>query len=424
MAIEIVKSVEECIIPIAGGQTIVDYSLTKGQDYTNCVPFASWRQPGVNNDPREFLLNVIMSSGNVRLQRNQTGVAIEAVVYVVEFEPSKVKVQQGIWEIVSGAYTDTITLGDTVDKNSSAMVAYHRYNAGEVPGYFQCGRYIKSNTQIEFQRWHNPATICLGHYYVFEALNGEFSVAHYDTGNFATGSTEYDLTISSVDTTRTFIIGSGMNSNTSWAMEENAYMVRLKTSTTIGFWKYSGTADASRWWVQAVECANDAIFVQHRYIYLDPSTEYDEWTLPQPVDPATAIAWNPNPPYIRADGSPWENGICLNYIHTDGTKVRSQRYLPSTPDDDAYLYVSTIEFTGTAFYCEGTVRVDGTLTSGIDVNMYRREDDMFLGHDYTTISGTFAIPSRFHDEYHYILAKSAVSGTNSAVLDWLLSPTG
>ncbi len=423
MAIGIVKSVEECFIPIAGGLTIVDYSLTKGQDYTNCVPFASWRQPGVNNDPREFLLDVIMQSGpQVRLQRHQTGIALEAVVYVVEFEPSKVKVQQGIWEIVNSAYTDTVTLGDTIDKSSSAMIAYNRYNAGEVPGYFQCGRYIKSNTQVEFQRWHNPTTVCYGHYYVFEALNGEFSVSHYDTGNFATGAAWYDMSIVSVDTVRTFIIGWGMNSNTSWAMEENSFIVRLKDSVTVGFQKFSSTADTNRFWVQVIECADDSIFVQHRYAYLDNSTVYDDWTIPQPVDPATSIAWNPNPPYSMADGSPWENGLYRNYIHTSGTKVRSQRYLPSIPDDDGYIYVSAIEFTGTAFYCEGTVRVDGALTSGIDVNLYRREDDMFLGHNTTTVSGTFAIPSRFHEEHHYILAKSTVSGTNSAVLDWLLSP--
>jgi hypothetical protein len=70
------------------------------------------------------------------------------------------------------------------------------------------------------------------------------------------------------------------------------------------------------------------------------------------------------------------------------------------------------------YTCSGTVRVDEILTSGIEVRLYRRSDGSLVGADTTTVAGTFAVASSFN-EYHFAIAMSLSSGTNSLIYDWL-----
>ena len=73
------------------------------------------------------------------------------------------------------------------------------------------------------------------------------------------------------------------------------------------------------------------------------------------------------------------------------------------------------------YTCSGTVRVDDVLTSGIEVRLYRRSDGAPVGSDTTTAAGTFSIESSFN-EYHFAIAMSPASGTNSLIYDWI-NPT-
>jgi hypothetical protein len=425
MAVGIIKSVEQCAITVNNTQSTVDYTLTKGQDVSNCVPFATWKASTASNStPDNWLFDVEMlsSPARVRVQRDGTNETYYVVVYVVEFEPTKVKVQQGTWQIGNGASSDTETLGDSVTMNRTCLQTYYRFSSNnQTPRDMMVASKLNSTTQVRMERWGTPAYICNGHYYVFEALNNEWTVTHYDTGD--TAANPVDTAIPAVVVARTFLIGSTKTVETTNAIEQNSHFFRLENSTNVEIRRWSG-GDTSRHYFQVIECADDSIFVQHRYAYGDDSTVYDEWTLPQAVDTDTSIAHNPNTqPYCRTDGSGWYLGIYRHYIASAGTKLRMERYLPSPPDDDCYFVGQVIEFTGTEFFCEGTVRVDGTLTSGIEVNLYRREDDLLVGTDTTTAAGTFTIPSRFHGERHYLIAKATVSGMNSAIVDWLLSPS-
>jgi hypothetical protein len=71
-----------------------------------------------------------------------------------------------------------------------------------------------------------------------------------------------------------------------------------------------------------------------------------------------------------------------------------------------------------SYTCSGTVKVDDILTSGIDVRLYRRSDGAPVGSDTTTVAGTFSIASPFN-EYHFAIAMSPGSGTNSLIYDWI-----
>jgi hypothetical protein len=68
------------------------------------------------------------------------------------------------------------------------------------------------------------------------------------------------------------------------------------------------------------------------------------------------------------------------------------------------------------FTCSGTVTVNGVLTDGIPVRLYRRSTGEFIG-EYTTISGgSFTIDS-IYDEEHYILALYTDDTTNALIYD-------
>lgn len=426
MSVGIIKSVEQCSITVNNGQNTVDYTLTKGQDVSNCVPFATWKATTTSNStPDNWLFDVEMLSGpaRVRVQRNSSLQQYLVMVYVVEFEPTKVKVQQGTWEIGNGASTDAVTLGDSVTTNRTCLQTYYRFNSSDqIPRDHMIACRLYSTTQLQMARWQTPTYICTGHWYVFEALDSEWTVTHYDTGD--TTAQEINTTIPSVVTDRTFLIGSSMTDNTTSAIEESTFFIRLENSTNVEIRRWANSGDTSRTFFQVIECADDSIFVQHRYAYGDASTVYDEWTLPQAVDVNTSIAHNPNMlPYCRTDGSGWYLGFYRHYIASAGTKLRMERYLPSPPDDDCYFVGQVIEFTGTEFFCEGTVRVNGTLTSGVEVDLYHRDSDLHVGTTTTAGDGTFTIPSRFHGDLHYLVAKSTVSGLNSAIIDWLLAPS-
>jgi hypothetical protein len=71
-----------------------------------------------------------------------------------------------------------------------------------------------------------------------------------------------------------------------------------------------------------------------------------------------------------------------------------------------------------AYTCSGTVYVNETLTSGIEVRLYRRSTGLLVGSDITTVAGTFGIESSYN-EYHYVIALYTTSGTSALIYDWL-----
>jgi hypothetical protein len=74
-----------------------------------------------------------------------------------------------------------------------------------------------------------------------------------------------------------------------------------------------------------------------------------------------------------------------------------------------------------AYTCSGTVQIDEVLASGIEVRLYKRANGALVGSAITTVSGTFTIESAFN-EYHYLVAMSQWTTTNSLIYDWI-SPT-
>lgn len=111
-----------------------------------------------------------------------------------------------------------------------------------------------------------------------------------------------------------------------------------------------------------------------------------------------------------------------NWSTVDSGDYSWYLYATSSGENDTS---STYEFTK-KYKCEGYVEVDGTLTSGIPVRLYRRDTGELIGSDIsTTESGIFSIETTYN-EYYYAVAlyASTVSGvditeTNALIYDHL-----
>ena len=271
MPLGIIKSVEQCLLTVSTGQGYVDYTLTKGQDPANCVPFATYvAAQAANSTPNQNVFDFVILDGppRVRARRGGSTGTHYTAIYVVEFEPTKIKVQQGSWQIATGTTTDTVTLGDTIVKNNSALITYYRYSgsgsSNVIPRDMMAASRVLSNTQIQMERTGAATPACDGAYYVMEALNGEWSVTHYDSGNQTGAIVNY--TIPSVIMNRTFLIGSNKTDETSTAIEGWAWFCRLQNATSVQLYRWNASS-TDRYYFQVVECADDSIFVQHRYVY-------------------------------------------------------------------------------------------------------------------------------------------------------------
>ena len=70
------------------------------------------------------------------------------------------------------------------------------------------------------------------------------------------------------------------------------------------------------------------------------------------------------------------------------------------------------------YTASGTTTVDGLLTGGIPVRLYRRVNGDLVGSTISEPDGTFVIDST-HNEEHYVTALYTASGTNALIYDWI-----
>jgi hypothetical protein len=202
-----VKSIEYVEMTIGNAATTVSAGLTKGQAIANCVPFASAMSTGADQNFEQILTDVYFTAGpNVNARREFSGGTIDLGVYVVEFDPTYVRVQQNMLTMPNGS--TTVTTGITgVDTTKAALVFYYRgtFNSHKWLDHAIAGRFSMPN-QLSFQR---DGSLDAGtiHWYVFEALNSEFSVQPVALG-IAGGGTQGNVGISAVDLTKSFIIAS------------------------------------------------------------------------------------------------------------------------------------------------------------------------------------------------------------------------
>ena len=210
-----VRSVEYVEIVLGPAQTTNSASLTKAQLIANCVPFASAKMDATANSFGEMFADVLLTAGappTVTATRNTAGGTVTVGVYVVEFDPALVRVQQGVFSMPNGTL-GPVGVGITaVDTARAAMVAYSLNDDAGARGYDDVaveGSFAAAN-QLQFVRSDSLAAVS-GHWYVFEALNqaGSYAFAVQPrTFSFSGASGTSAALAPSVPSASTLVVGS------------------------------------------------------------------------------------------------------------------------------------------------------------------------------------------------------------------------
>ena len=226
-----VKSVEYVEITLTdAGPTSVN--LTKSQTIADCVPFFTNNLTNDIRDPqfRRYIEVFFEAGPKVTAQRgNGTGTVIVGV-FVVEFDTSgDISVQQGTWDTVTGATTEAIS---SVTTTKAFVVINYRSDHNQDDFNDAQGRVVfNSGTELAFDRVAYGGTHT-GRYYVVSTTGSDFTVEHATIAVGATDETT-ETTISSTVTTKTFLIQSSTNDETSDDVIDGHVIVDLKDSTTI-----------------------------------------------------------------------------------------------------------------------------------------------------------------------------------------------
>jgi len=208
-----VLSVEFIEITQSGTETFSSVELTKGQNYENCVPFMTLHGAGDYHD--NHLMDVSFSgtvgSGIINFERDETRSAdIYIKCFVVEFDPTEVKVQQGTFDSLTA---DAVTAFDTPEsftQTKTAMVHYWKSDSSNPSWYYHLvrGRVLSNGTQVDMYR-RGSGNIS-GHYYLFEDISSGNSnfVVYHETIDMAAQAEYINIPAGRRDPTKSIIMGS------------------------------------------------------------------------------------------------------------------------------------------------------------------------------------------------------------------------
>lgn len=270
-----VNSVEFINATISGANNSASYSLSKGQNYTNCVPFFTVCGDSVYYDNRltDVTFSGTTNSGIIRFDRSNNRATTNYIkCYVVEFNPEQVRVQQGTFSL-NGTTTQTVTLPTTVSGVDRAAMTFswksdntsqHQYNSAVR------GRVI-SNSSIDLYRY-GSSNNCSGHWFLFEDLGNNFRVNHL-SGTQNAGQTIDINGQEVVDPLRTFVLGSYANDSVNVNPYYYTTRIFLYSIGTVRSDKNSGSY-TSYWAAQVVK------ILDQTKIYVPMDHALFGWTTP------------------------------------------------------------------------------------------------------------------------------------------------
>lgn len=349
MADGMILSVEEASITLPSNSA-VSYNLTKGQDTANCVPFATLYASVGSAQGYELYPDIYFESGpKVTAQRSWTTGTLYLKIYVVEFNPNKVKVQQGTVNFDTGNYSASSPKQPALQSDRSAIVCYYRqigsslwWDASEVMIYS-----IDDGT-INFYR--NAKIEMSGHWYVFEALNDEFVVQSYDTTWQASPAFPFDHTITEVDMGRTMLLANYRSS----CLEDSArdaVTAYLLNSTTVRYDSYDHTEGWQGRGYLVEFAPNSGVVVTRGSVYFPGGVEDHDisWDI-TPVDDTRAIVRGAQElTRLRGVGSSdsvRDKSYASIELTNNGTGMRTRNAGSASGGEYGRLYYELIEFPG------------------------------------------------------------------------------
>jgi len=349
MADGMILSVEEASITLPSNSA-VSYNLTKGQNTANCVPFATMYASVGNGQGYELYPDIYFESGpKVTAQRSWTTGTLYLKIYVVEFNPNKVKVQQGTVHLDTGNKAISAPKAPALQSNRSAAVCYYRqigssfaWQASEIMVY------SVDDSTINFYR---DALIELtGHWYVFEALNDEFTVQSYGTGTVSPTPWPYDITITEVDMSRTMLVAN-YRSNCLGDSARDAVAAYLYNSTTVRYNSYDHSEDFEARGFVVEFAPNSGVVVTRGSVYFPGGVEDHDisWDITPVDDTRTIVRGAQELTRLRGVGTSSnvrDKSYASIELTNNGTGMRTRNAGSSSGGEYGRVYYELIEFPG------------------------------------------------------------------------------
>jgi hypothetical protein len=247
-----VNSVEFIDAVISGSNNSATYNLSKGQNYTNCIPFYTVCGNVSYWDSRvtDVYFSGTTQSGIINFERSANRSTSNYVkCYVVEFNPEQVRVQQGAFSL-TGTTTQTVTLPTTISGTDRAAMTFG-WKSSDTALYTSRiavrGR-VLNTTSIDFYRCDSTST-CAGHWFLFEDLGDNFRTYHVSDTNTKTIDISGQKT---VDPLKTFVLGSYASNSVNSYPSLFSARIFLYSIGTVRCDRASGT-NSIYWAAQIVE---------------------------------------------------------------------------------------------------------------------------------------------------------------------------
>jgi len=234
-----VVSVESIQIQVAYSEKIVSVPLSKNQNISNCIPFVSMKSDYISVHDWDIILSDIYFEPSLReitIERSKIAQnAIDFSVYIVEFDPTKIKIQQGSFNITEDEEI-SITIIDLVNRSRAFPLSYwYAANGDDGWDHAMVATNISSDNTITFQRGQGTGTI-VGHYYVIEALGYEFTVQSAELT--LSGASINENINNNVDMSKSIVISSYYTNYNEWDARFGSCDVWLNDNNTIYAQRY------------------------------------------------------------------------------------------------------------------------------------------------------------------------------------------
>jgi hypothetical protein len=273
-----VDSVEFINATISGSNNSASYNLTKGQDYTHCIPFYTVCGNSTYFDNRltDVYFSGTTQSGVINFARsNNRSTSNYIKCYVVEFNPSQVRVQQGAFSL-NGLTTTDVTIPTTVSGTDRVAMTFgwQTNNTSQFVTAIVVRGSVTNTTTLNFYRYAATSN-CTGHWFLFEDLGNNFRVNHILTSHATTGQTVQIYGQTAVDPLRTFILGSYACNGTDVGLA-NYWSIRifLYSRGTVRTDRQVGTAYTIYWAAQVVK------ILDQTKVYVPMDHALVSWTTP------------------------------------------------------------------------------------------------------------------------------------------------
>ena len=432
-----VKSVEYVQINLTTTETTDSVNLSKGQTITDSIPFVTSLvntngSDGADDDFREMMVDVSFASGPnrvvaTRTQGDAAASTINVGVYVVEFDTALVNVQQGTFSMTAAGLGSTAPI-TAVDQNKSAMVFYYRSdaptNAEDDWSDHSIAGWLSSDTAASFQR-DTAAGIVNGHYYIFEAQNTEFSV-QASTFTIGAGVTGNTATISSIDMSKSFVIGSYRGDANNDNNDEGSLSIFLNSATQVGAALVNTGGSISDVRTYVVTFAGNESVQRGTFTYA--SLDGEETASITEVDLDYAFAWNPN----MKQGNMLSDGLDTSDVMeafqlvglTTPTLVKGTRTAANATSNSSGKW-EVVEFAAGAESDPSPIWVPGKYSSGLQfdgsddfISLADNADFDFAAADNFTVSAWVKHDGAIATNEDYILTKAdATTGGYKLYMD-------